>query len=560
MGVGRRARARGRSGKWAAKAFDKSVSSRFINTVTLVRRQLARALLGLSALSGPSAAAQASSGASSPGVTPAAAVLPARDSRLQLAPAPPELAGAELSDDPAMPLFSPLLLRLRWRAQERILGRDQAVEDEFGRIVPARQIVLEQSDGPPPPNGNALGRFVPIENEASLGHFHAALEQLATHPEQKNKLRIAVYGASHTQADVYSSYLRHYLQSRFGNGGAGFIPFAVERSWSSRSDFKVRARGFKTEYVQQKPPPPHGSFGLSGMAAVGGPHGRIQLSPENDTDPELTASQYGLFYAAEPESDELTISVDGDTPVPLSARSAQLEARYYTFERPLGWHDVEIRTLGPGGARLFGVSVERAQPGIVIDTLGIRGTRAANMLVWDQALWEEHLRRRAPDLVLLAYGTNETTDRSQPIAEYARELGQVLGRLRQALPDASCVLVGPGDFPKEENGSWSTRPRLLEIIREQRLLAPQFGCGFWDAYAFMGGEGSMAEWVRANPRLGAPDHIHLSQRGYVRMGLVLGDALMRAYDARHLPPSGRVQSQREAGAPASAAIGSAALP
>jgi len=259
-------------------------------------------------------------------------------------------------------------------------------------------------------------------------------------------------------------------------------------------------------------------------------------------------------------SDGLAISVDGGPDVELSAHSPQLEARYHTFERPLGWHDIEIRTSGPGGARLFGLSVERAQPGIVIDTLGIRGTRAANMLSWDQKLWEEHLRRRAPDLVLLAYGTNETTDRSQPIADYARELREVLARLRHALPDASCVLVGPGDFPKEEDGSWSTRPRLLEIIREQRQLAPQFGCGFWDSYAFMGGEGSMDEWVRANPRLGASDHIHLTQRGYVRMGLVLGDALMRAYDARHVPPSSRVQSQREGGAPASAAMGSVALP
>jgi lysophospholipase L1-like esterase len=531
------------------KPFDKPGASRFINTVTLVRRQLARVLLGLSALSVPSASAQSSSIASR-SVAPAA-VLPAQ---------PREPLLGELSDDPAMPLFSPLLLRLRWRAQERILGRDQAVEDEFGRIVPARQIVLEQGDGPAPPNGNALGHFVPIENESSLAHFHASLEALSSRPEQKNKLRVAVYGASHTQADVYSGYLRYYLQSRFGNGGAGFIPFAVERSGSSRIDFKVRARGFKSEYVQQKPPPPHGIFGLSGMAAVGGPHGKLSLSPENETDPELTASQYSLFYAAEPSSDGLTVSVDGGPAVQLSARSPQLEARYHTFERPLGWHQIEIRTTGPGGARLFGLSVERAQPGIVIDTLGIRGTRAANMLSWDTALWEEHLRRRGPDLVLLAYGTNETTDRSQPIADYARELAQVLGKLRHALPDASCVLVGPGDFPKEENGSWSTRPRLLEIIREQRQLAPQFGCGFWDAYAFMGGEGSMAEWVRANPRLGAPDHIHLSQRGYVRMGLVLGDALLRAYDARHLPPSSRVQSQREAGAPASAGLGSAALP
>lgn len=542
-----------RAGSWAAKFFDKRVPSRFINTVRLVRRHLARALMGLAGLSAPSVAAPELSGLStSPGLAPAATIVPGAGGVAR--------ADDALSDARA-PVLSPSILRLRSRAQERILGRDQGVEDEFGRIVPARQIVLEQGDGPPPVNGNSLGRFTPIENEASLSHFHAALDELVATPRKKNKLRVAVYGASHTQADIYSGYLRYYLQSRFGNGGAGFIPLAAEKGWANRIDFKVRARGFKMQYVQQKSRPPHGRFGLSGVAAVGGPHGRLRLAPENMTDPDLTASQYGLFYAAEPFTGDITISVDGDVPVQLPTRAAQLEARYYMFERPLGWHEIEIRTLGMGGARLFGLTVERAQPGVVLDALGIRGTRAANMLLWDQPLWEEHLRRRAPELILLAYGTNETTDRGQPIALYAEELSQVLGRLRHALPDASCVLVGPGDFPKEEgDGGWSTRPRLIEIIAEQRRLAPQFGCGFWDAYAFMGGAGSMAEWVRANPRLGASDHIHLTPRGYVRMGMVLGDALMRAYDARHVPASMRVIPQRGSGAPASEGNGGSGSP
>ena len=511
-------------------------------------------LLGLATLSVASAAAPEVTGLAAPSLAPAA-------TRVMAGPGSEASAlnTLETSDDPATPVFTANILRLRLRAQERILGRDQAVEDEFGRVIPARQVVLEQSDGPPPPNGNALGRFVPIENEPSLAHFHQALDALENHPEQKNKLRVVVYGASHTQADIYAGYLRYYLQSRFGNGGPGFIPLGVERGWSGRMDFKIKARGFRMEYVQQKSPPPHGYFGLSGAAAVGGPHGRIRISPESSTDPELTASQYGLFYAAEPDTGDIAVSVDDEAPVILPTQAPALEARYHTFERPLGWHEVEVRTLG-SGTRLFGISIERAQPGVVVDTLGIRGTRAANMLLWDQALWEEHLSRRAPDLVVLAYGTNETTDRGQPIAEYAKELTQVLTRVRHALPDASCVLVGPGDFPKEDNGAWTTRPRLLEIIREQRRLAPQFGCGFWDAYAFMGGEGSMAQWAAANPRLGAPDHIHLSSRGYVRMGLVLGDALLRPYDARHVPPSERVPSQREPAAPASAAMGASRLP
>lgn len=524
------------------KFFDKRLPSSFTSRVIRARYPLVGALLGALGfgLGQSSAAPDTTTRAREPSTE---------------AVAPPSAAAV---DDPRSPVFSQALLRYRTRAQERILGRDQAVENEFGRVVPARQIVLDDGKSAPAKNGNELGHFVPVENEPALAHFHQALEELQREPEAKNKVRIAVYGASHTQADIYSGYLRYYLQSRFGNGGLGFVPLGTDRGWAHRLDFKVKGRGFKVQYAQKRSVARGGRFGLAGTAAVAGPHSWARISPDNNTDPDLTASQYGLFYAAEPEGGDIAVSVDGDEPVELPTRAAQLEPRYHTFERTLGWHQVEIRTLGSGSARLFGLSIERAQPGLVIDTMGIRGTRAANMLLWDQALWEEHVRRRAPDLVLLAYGTNETTDRGKPIAEYSSELSRVLSRIRHALPDVSCVLVGPGDFPKAQGDTWIPRPRLLEIIHEQRRLAPEFGCGFWDTYEFMGGEGSMMEWASSNPRMGSQDHIHLTARGYVRMGMVLGDALMRAYDARHLPSDMRVASSRISEAASTATQGTAA--
>ncbi|MEO8179119.1 MAG: GDSL-type esterase/lipase family protein [Deltaproteobacteria bacterium] len=462
--------------------------------------------------------------------------------------AQPSQEAASEADDPRSPIYSRTILRSRAHAQERILGRDQGTEDAAGRIVPARRVALDEGQLPAPVNGNSLGSFVAVENEAALARFHAALDTLSTHPKQKNKVRIAVYGASHTQADIYSSYLRYYLQERFGNGGPGFVPLGMERGWSQH-DFPVTSQGLLVEYVQNKGTPPHGRYGLSGSAAVAKASAWVRVEPRDGNEPELAASQYRLFYAAEPEGGEISLSVDGEEPLLLSTRSEQVEPRSQFFERPLGWHAVEVQALGEGSSRLFGISIERRQPGLVIDTLGIRGTRAATLLFWDQQLWEQPLRQRAPDLVILAYGTNETTDQRQPIQEYASSLALVLQRVRHTLSQASCLLVGPGDFPKAQGDGWVTRPRLLEIIAEQRRLAPQFGCGFWDAYSFMGGAGSMAEWARSNPRLGATDHIHLTTRGYVRMGMALGDAMMRAYDARHVPRPLRVAVQRESEGP-----------
>jgi lysophospholipase L1-like esterase len=166
-----------------------------------------------------------------------------------------------------------------------------------------------------------------------------------------------------------------------------------------------------------------------------------------------------------------------------------------------------------------------------VDTLGISGTRAANWLTWDEAIWAEQVKLRNPALVTLAYGTNETSDEHQPIERYERDLERVLIRLKRAAPGASCLLIGPADVAKKVRGVWTKRRRLGPVIEVQRRLALAHGCGFWDARRSMG-DGGIARWHRAAPRMAAADHIHLTRRGYVKIAIALGDALLRAYDAK----------------------------
>jgi lysophospholipase L1-like esterase len=180
--------------------------------------------------------------------------------------------------------------------------------------------------------------------------------------------------------------------------------------------------------------------------------------------------------------------------------------------------------------RLFGMTIERDAPGVVVDTLGIGGTRAANLLQWDERTWGDNVRRRAPDLVVLAYGTNEASD-DTPIDAYEADLRAVLEKIDRVAPQASCVLVGPGDFPQSlGQGGILPRPRVDDIIAVQRRVAAELGCGFWDMRAFMGGPLSIVQWASASPPMAKPDLVHLTRRGYVRMGMALADALMLDFD------------------------------
>jgi lysophospholipase L1-like esterase len=260
---------------------------------------------------------------------------------------------------------------------------------------------------------------------------------------------------------------------------------------------------------------------LFGAALVGRNAGAFAeiLTAEDSDD-----TRFELQYHQELGGGDFTVELDGKRLARISADPRHPGPSYFAFEAAPGQHRIQVRLIGNGPVRLFGVVAETAGPGIVVDTLGISGARMADSLRWDDASFIEAVRRRQPDLITLAYGTNEAFDSSLTMASYEADARRVLARMRQAAPGASCLFIAPFDLPL------ARRAQLVRIVDSQRRLAQENGCGFWNGLAFMGGQGSISSWVNAKPSLAAPDHIHLTRRGYVIAGTAIADALLRAYD------------------------------
>jgi lysophospholipase L1-like esterase len=168
-----------------------------------------------------------------------------------------------------------------------------------------------------------------------------------------------------------------------------------------------------------------------------------------------------------------------------------------------------------------------------VDTLGINGAQIFTPLRWSEAHFAEQLRHRAPDLVILAYGTNEAVEPKLTDSAYELGIVEMLGRVSRAVPTASCLLLGPPDLARRATprDPWATTPRVLEIVEIQRRVAQAAGCAFFDQLAAMGGPGSMAAWAaEAEPRA-LRDRVHLSRDGYAQVGAAFADDLLRAYDA-----------------------------
>ncbi|HEY0134454.1 MAG TPA: GDSL-type esterase/lipase family protein [Nannocystis sp.] len=458
---------------------------------------------------------------------------------------------APLLEDPEGKPFPSLapLASLDAQVQPAGFGAPVVASSNLDALPGSRGTGLDGAAAAPAVNGNLLGNFILLGGGGaeSLQGFHEALRRLKQGADPDGKVRVLVYGASHTAADVYPGYLRAYLQSRFGAGGQGYVPLVRPSKFYRPTALTLESsRGWKVEHAQTREGRDDGYYGLMGASASSKPKKKKEYTrvipaitttaATGEAGAEVQTS-YDVYYLRQPGGGRFKLRIDGKDIATISTKAKEVAPGYHVITRPGGPHTVEVLPQGDGEVRLFGMVVENDRPGVVVDTLGIGGTRAANQLKWNEHIWSDNLRRRAPDLVVLAYGTNESVDEDQPIETYRKQLREVLARIHRAAPSASCMLIGPGDFPfRAADGTFTPRPRDALIVAAQREVAAEAGCAFWDAMQFMGGELSMVTWAAAQPAMANSDHLHLSRRGYVRMGMALTDALMFDYDAATVAP------------------------
>lgn len=357
-----------------------------------------------------------------------------------------------------------------------------------------------------------------------LRPLHEALQRAAA---GEGQARIMVYGASHVAADYFTNVVRERLQERFGDAGHGFVmPARPWRGYRHLGGLSVESPrrvwdGLRVRASTRDVEP----LGHAGMAIEGdsaNAWGRIDTG-------ENAAGRWVIFYLQQPDGGSFDVSIDGRRVVRIATASEQVSGGFQSFTMSDEPHQLEVRLRGDGPVRIFGSSVEREAPGVIVDTMGLNGARAVSHLYWQEEIHRQYLRMLAPDLVVMAYGTNESGDDGHPIEEYEAELRAVVARTRGTVPDAACMLIGPSDRPLREDGEYVDRPRTAEVNEVQRRVSRDLGCVYFDLVAFGGGPLSMLQWAHTDPPFAQRDYVHFTGRGYLRLGDVLHDTLLRGF-------------------------------
>lgn len=348
-----------------------------------------------------------------------------------------------------------------------------------------------------------------IQNSAAMVPFYEMLYRLESQQDESEHVRVLQFGDSHTASDDWAGELRARFQQRFGDGGPGFTPAGRPFLGFRRYDSKATmSRGWKSVGLLARE-----GDGLYGIGGVG-----LETKREGET---LTLEAEGelleFFYLKQPGGGRIQLEDQG-TALDTIETDGEMGAGYYRRELPAGAHQLTARTLDGNAVRVFGWVLEKRR-GMTWETLGVNGAQVDLLLLQQADLLKGHIARRAPSMVVLAYGTNEARRPDWTVESYRDTLRRVIGLIREAAPAASILIVGAPDQLVRSRRKLGQSEGLERILAAQREAALEFGCGFWNLRTAMGGRGSMKQWVQAGMAQG--DYVHFTTQGY----RLLGDAL-----------------------------------
>lgn len=377
----------------------------------------------------------------------------------------------------------------------------------------------------------ACGR--PITDEASLQHkpnpiseqpiedpsgkamlaFYSALTRSLTkcdRPECQSVTRIFHYGDSHAASGLFTGPLRRSFQRDFGDAGPGFM--LAGRPWSWYRPFEAEAHtsaGWRTEGLAQADLLTDGRHGLSGLSFS-------SEQPGQTITVTADCKLFDVYFLKQPGAGLIDIYLDGAIFTRrLSLSSNRSEASYVSVAPPArGTHTIEIRTLAPAPVRILGIAAERGTSGVEYDVLGINGARAYRPLQWDWNVMASNLARRRPNLIVVAYGSNEVADQDLDLNDYRGQFARLLSSFRRAAPQASLLVIAPPERSALVHGVWRPHENMPSLVEAQRQAAFSQGAAFWNLYAAMGGQGSIEHWANAAEPLAQRDRVHLTALGY----------------------------------------------
>lgn len=358
--------------------------------------------------------------------------------------------------------------------------------------------------------------YLPNDDMTFLDPVFDALENA------RNKaVRILHYGDSQLEGDRITGVLREHFQETFGGYGPGMLP-AVQTIGSAAG--RVSAVPELEHYMY---------FGSSEFFADHKRYGPLAQMAVVDT-----VATFYLQASGSPHScsfRKVSVALAGDAECTLSTDDTEMEMtssqdasfqglRLFTALLPHNYRKATVRV--EGSAEVYGILMD-GMGGVSMDNIAMRGASGTIFSSIDRNTMAPFFRAQNVRLILLQFGGNSVPylKGKDNISNYKKQLQHQIAYFQKLAPEARIIFIGPADMATNEEGEMKTYPQLPLVVDSLRQGALESGAAFWDMYKAMGGRGSMAKWVEADPPLAGEDYIHFTPLGAKHISKILYETI-----------------------------------
>lgn len=372
----------------------------------------------------------------------------------------------------------------------------------------------------------------PIEmSEKSRGLLEAFFKNAENSLDDERLIRVLHYGDSQIENDRMTSLLRYRLQRMFGGSGCGLVP-AIPLYFGNPT-FRERYEGNWLRYTgfgQRDSLLDHNYYGL--MACF------TEIPPYADDEiPALefqfvrgrrASSFMNIKYFLDAYSDEDKINLQINDSIFDTLQIVHRGYQQQIYSPEVIAEKLRMEFHFREGGRMYGLAFDPLY-GLQVDNIAMRGSSGLELSRTNTRLLDTMAESLNPQLILMQFGGN-VVPYINNVNYYKRRFSRELRFIRELMPGASVIVIGPSDMASKENGRFETYPMLEPVRDVLRDAALENGCHFWDMYQAMGGRESIKNFVMADPPLASSDYIHFTARGANLMAGMFFDALMLEYN------------------------------
>lgn len=363
--------------------------------------------------------------------------------------------------------------------------------------------------------------------------YFDSLFYLLENAQRDHKIyRVIHYGDSQIEMDRITSVLRQRLQEIFGGSGPGMVS-AIKRIASisltqsySGGLTRYALIGDSTSFKAS-----HNRYGV--MTQFCQTNGQSTIS--------FSTTKHSQAYEKVKEISHVSMLIGNNSKgFRATLKADNVSGETFEYEANPGitlisWSlpcNINKGTISmQGSAEIYGVMLDGGY-GVAVDNNALRGCSGTIFTRINKPLMQQSFELLDARMIILQFGGNRMPSiyGTKSIVNYIDELDVQLKYFKEVAPQATLLFIGPADMGKSVNGKIGTWPGLPELNDSLKSMALRNEVAYWDMFNVMGGEGSMAQYVKHKPALAGPDHIHFTFTGAQEIGNDLAKSLIIYHD------------------------------